>query len=116
MSYMVDRRAKVVLNKLETHCQRLNLMASDFGKAINRIKVKGYAADLDGLKLEVSKDASSELELVAMAFAAFKSAQKVALGGNRYESLHSMGEYDSTIDHTDVHLDEMKRAVEALNG
>jgi hypothetical protein len=111
---LMDKRLPPLLKTLEAHCKSLNLMSGDFGKAVIRIQVKGFGADLEGLKLEVEKDASMELELIATALDAFKRAAKAAKHPKRYEALYSMGEYDSTLDKTDEPMSEMKRAVDAL--
>ncbi|HEY9788901.1 MAG TPA: hypothetical protein V6D22_00790 [Candidatus Obscuribacterales bacterium] len=111
---LMDKRLPGLMKVIEKHCKRLKLMSGDFGKAINRIKVKGFGADLDGLKLEAAKDAATDLELIGMAFDAFKRAAKIAKRSDRYQALYSMGEYDSTLDRTDEPVKEMKRAVDAL--
>lgn len=111
---LMDKRLPRMLTLLAQHCKSLNLMDGDFGKAINRIKVQGLGADLQGLVLEVEKDASAKLELIAMAFAAFKKAHAAAMRSDRITALHSMGEYDGTSDKCDEPIAEMQRAVTAL--
>lgn len=83
-------RVQAAMTTLELRCKTLGLMDKDYGKAIVRIKVNGFGADLTKLKLKPAKDASWQEEAVAQALKAFRRAQAQVnspdCDGDTYES------------------------------
>ncbi len=71
----LKERVQAAASRLEKHCKSLDLMNTDYGKAVLRIKVNDFGANLSGLNLKPSKDATWQEEAVGLALTAFRRAQ-----------------------------------------
>ena len=83
----LDERVYAAATRLEAHCKSLDLMNTDYGKAVLRIKVNGFSANLSGLTLKPGNDANWQEEAVGLALAAFQSAmdqRRTDSDGDRY--------------------------------
>ncbi len=101
----LDERVYAAATRLEAHCKSLDLMNTDYGKAVLRIKVNGLNADLSQLNLKPGKDANWQEEAVGLALSAFqraKSDRRTDYEGDR------MGDGKQ-------YVEAMERAVQSLD-
>lgn len=71
-----EERVIAAAEILEQACRNAGLMETDYFKAIMRIKINVFGANLAGLKLRAKSDANWQEEVIALALAAFERAQQ----------------------------------------
>jgi hypothetical protein len=99
-----DAKVRSLAAAMEGHCKSAGLNDKDYAKAILRIKVRGFGADLGGLKLTAGADAGLKEEAIALALDSFKKAQRHFMSPDRDGDTYEGGD-----------VREMEIAVNSLN-
>lgn len=60
---------------MEGVCRRMGLIDSDIGRAVRRVKIFGFSAKFNGLKLKLRQGATANEEMLVAALRAYKRAR-----------------------------------------